>query len=288
MIAFATSKKAVRPDATPSVLGSPPENAHDPAEGYYDARRGAAGYAPIVGTFGALAVPAVVVVFVNLTDLQRHSPAAAFAAGLLVVTVIGSIIGAISMAAIGGESSLTPNLTSAVMFAAVPVVIALVDVVAAFELLASLALPDAQLLLQLITGISGALGVFFTALALGDSWATHPIHSPNYDEWKKKEWIGSQEDADNAALWVAGLGVLPVLTGTALRVLAGLHVTANVTTANVIILSGLALTVAATVASALRTRHPKMASSRGPRWQEAYVTTLATSTYAAILVIFLP
>ncbi|WP_142144406.1 hypothetical protein [Streptomyces sp. SLBN-31] len=235
-----------------------------------------------------MAVPAVVVVFVNLTDAQRHSPAAAFAAGLLVVTVIASIIGAISLAAIGGESSLTPNLTSAVMFAAVPVVIALVDVVAAFELLSSLALPDARLLLQLITGASGALGVFFTALALGDSWATHPAHSPNYEEWKEDEWIRSQEEADKAALWVAGLGVLPVTIGTALRVFAGLRVTASVTTANSIILCGLALSVAATVASALRTHHPERVPSRGPRPEEAYVTTLATSTYAAILLIFLP
>ena len=78
------------------------------------------------------------------------------------------------------------------------------------------------------------------------------------------------------------------MTGTALRVFAGLRVTASITTANSIILCGLALTVAATVASALRTRHPERVPSRGPRPEEAYVTTLATSTYAAILLIFLP
>ncbi len=277
-----------RPATTTTTPHPTTATPHQPAEGYYDARRGAAGYAPVVGTFGALAVPAVVVVFTNLPAAQRHSEAAAFATGLLVVTMLGSIIGAISLAAIGGESALTPNLTPAVMFAAVPVVIALVDVVAAFEILASLALPPARLLLQLITGISGALGVFFTALALGDSWATRPApQAPGYTEWNSTEWITSQKDADRAALYVAGLGVVPALVGTVLRA-TGLHLTAHVTAANTIILSGLALTVVATVSSALRSRHPEGASSRGTRPWEAYTTTLATSSYTVILLLFLP
>lgn len=32
-------------------------------EGKYDIRRGAAGYSPVIGTFGALAVPAIILVF---------------------------------------------------------------------------------------------------------------------------------------------------------------------------------------------------------------------------------
>lgn len=33
------------------------------SEGRYDVRRGAAGYSPVIGTFGALAVPAIIVLF---------------------------------------------------------------------------------------------------------------------------------------------------------------------------------------------------------------------------------
>ncbi|MCW2903053.1 MAG: hypothetical protein JWO67_5318 [Streptosporangiaceae bacterium] len=287
MIAYATRRTTVRQTATAPTLSLTPETPHEPPEGHYDARKGAAGYAPIVGTLGALAVPAVIVVFTSPPDGPHSGEVIAFATGLLVVTMIGSIIGAISLAAIGGESTLTPNLTPAVMYAAVPVVMALVDVVAAFEILASLALPHARLLLQLITGISGALGVFFAALALGDSWATHPAHSPSYLEWKSTEWITSQRDADKAALRVAAIGVLPVAAGTVCRV-SGLHLPSHATAVNTIVLSGLALTVFATVASALRTRHPDAALSRGPRPWEAYTTTLATSAYAAILLLFLP
>jgi hypothetical protein len=289
LIAFAASRTTVRQATTASTLRSLPEIPHESTEGHYDARKGAAGYAPIVGTLGALAVAAVVVVFTTLPDPLRHSEAAAFATGLFVVTVIGSIIGAISLAAIGGESALTPNLTPAVMYAAVAVVIALVDVVAAFEMLASLVLSPAQLLLQVITGISGALGVFFTALALGDSWATHPAaRAPGYEMWRSAEWITSQHDADKATIRVSAIGVLPAVAGTALRVTGLLHLTAHVTAANTIILSGLALTVVATVLSALRSHHPEGVPSRGTRRWEAYATTLATSSYTAILLIFMP
>jgi hypothetical protein len=289
LIAFAASRTTMRQATTASTLHSMAEIPHESPEGHYDARKGAAGYAPIVGTLGALAVAAVVVVFTTLPDPMRHSEAAAFATGLFVVTVIGSIIGAISLAAIGGESALTPNLTPAVMYAAVAVVIALVDVVAAFEMLASLVLSPARILLQVITGISGALGVFFTALALGDSWATHPAaHTPGYKAWESAEWITSQHDADKAAIRVSAIGVLPAVAGTAVRVTGLVHLTAHVTAANTIILSGLVLTVVATVLSALRSRHPESVPSRGTRPWEAYATTLATSAYTAILLIFLP
>ncbi|MFC8350028.1 hypothetical protein [Streptomyces sp. NPDC057280] len=181
-----------------------------------------------------MAVPAVIIVFTIPPDDPSGGQALAFSAGLLVVTVIGNIIGVIALAAIGAEQSLTPNLTPAIMFAAVSVVIALVDVVAAFEILASLALPHARLLLQLITGIAGSLGVFFTALALGDSWATHPANSPHHGAWRSAEWITSQREG--TALRVAEFGVLPVLAGTVRRA-SGLHRSAGTAAANTVILN---------------------------------------------------
>ena len=58
---------------------------------------------------------------------------------------------------------------------------------------------------RLITGVAGALGVFFTTVALADSWATRPTAWPRYEEWKRQEWIRSQLLADRAAL---GLGTV--------------------------------------------------------------------------------
>jgi hypothetical protein len=283
-----TARRAAKRRATavPPHEPAPPVPLEAP-EGHYDARRGAAGYAPIVGTLGALAVPAVIVVYTNPPDGPGGGQAIAFAAGLLVVAMIGSIIAAIALAAIGAESDLTPNLTPGIMYAAVAVVIALVDIVAAFEILASLALPQARLILLLITGAVGSLGVFFTALALSDSPATHPTHSPGYRDWKKTEWLTSQTHANGATLRVTAVGVVPVIAGVVCRV-GELRLPEGTAAANTIILTGLALTVTAIVASALRTGHPGTEPSRGPRPWEAYATTLTTSSYTAFLLLLLP
>jgi hypothetical protein len=283
LVAF-TARAAARPVRTVPMEPVPEER---PTEGHYDARVGAAGYAPVVGTFGALAVPAVTVLFTTHSASTGSAVAVAFAAGLFVVTMIGSVIGSISLAAIGGESELTPNLTAAVMYAAVPVVVALADVVAAFEVLAHVYLQPAAFLLRLITGVAGALGVFFTALALGDSWATRPTAWPQYEEWKGREWLRSQLLADQAVLRVAAVGVLPVVAATAVRA-TGLHLSAHIGAVNALNLSGLALCVLATVSSALRTGHPAAGPSPGPRRSEAYIIALTTSAYVAALVLYLP
>ncbi|NEY35582.1 hypothetical protein GTU99_26025 [Streptomyces sp. PRKS01-65] len=283
-----TTRTAARRKAAAAPLPAPaPAVPQERPEGHYDARRGAAGYAPVVGTLGALAVPAVIVVFTNPPKGPGAGQAIAFAAGLLVVAMIGSIVAAIALAAIGAESTLTPNLTPAIMYAAVAVVIALVDIVAAFEILASLALPQARPILLLITAAVGSLGVFFTALALGDSPATRPTHAPDHHTWKKTEWITSQRHANRATLRVTAIGVLPVVTGIVCR-LGAIRLPEGTAAANTIILTGLALTVTAIVASALRTGHPGTGPSVGPRPWEAHATTLVASTYAAFLLLLLP
>lgn len=70
-------------------------------QGRYDLRQGAGGYAPIVGALGALAVPGIVVLF---TVPAHHSHNAAqlitLAAGFLIISVIASLIGSVSLAGI--------------------------------------------------------------------------------------------------------------------------------------------------------------------------------------------
>jgi hypothetical protein len=257
-------------------------------EGHYDVRSGAVGYAPIVGTLGALAVPAVIVLFTARPVAVSDNILVTLAAGFLVVSMIGSIIGAISLAAIGGETEATPNLPPAIMFAAVPVVIALVNFVAAFEVLAALYLPQAKVLLAVITAAVGALGVFFTALALGDSWSAVPPPGRERKEWKKrKQWITKQKEADKAAIQVVLIGVVPALTGLLTR-LARLEVAPSNLITNCIVGAGLVLSVLGTIASALRTAHPIRGYSDGVYRWEAYATTLTTSAYTLAVLIFLP
>ena len=94
------------------------------------------------------------------------------AAGFLITSVIASLIGSVSLAGIAAEQELTANIPGAVMFVAVPVVISIIDTLAAFAVLSAIFLPSSKTLFGLIAGAGGACGVFFTAFAIGDSWHT--------------------------------------------------------------------------------------------------------------------
>lgn len=118
-------------------------------EGRYDIRQGAAAFAPIVGALGALAVPAIIVLFTSRQEsVASRGPFLSLAAGLLIVAMIGSLTGALGLAAIGAEQDLTANLVPATMFLLMPVVISIVAILAAFEVLAALYLPESKLSLH--------------------------------------------------------------------------------------------------------------------------------------------
>src|SRR5882757_6325916 len=143
------------------------------AEGRYDIRKGAAAYAPIVGAFGALAIPTVTVLF-TASKPPHADKLVVLACGLLVIATIGSLAGSIGLAAIGAERDQTANLPAAVMYTAVPVVISLLAVLASFEVLAAVYLPHEKELFAVTTGVGGLLGTFFTSFAVGDSWQSGP------------------------------------------------------------------------------------------------------------------
>ncbi|MGI5359757.1 hypothetical protein ACQI4E_31285 [Streptomyces sp. CA-252508] len=131
-----------------------PERPGPVVTGHYDVRRGAAAYAPIVGSFGALSVPATIVLFT--TAGSGDTTLVSLAAGLLVVAMIGSLTGSIALAAIGAEVDETANLPAAVMFVAVPVVVSLVSVLSAFATLAAIHLPTQKTLFAVIAGVGGS------------------------------------------------------------------------------------------------------------------------------------
>ena len=63
----------------------------------------------------------------------KQVPVIALAGGLLIVVVIGSLAGAIGLAAIGAERDATANLVPATMFLAVAVSISLIAVLTIFN-----------------------------------------------------------------------------------------------------------------------------------------------------------
>src|ERR1700759_2104039 len=98
-------------------------------QGCHDIRRGATAYSAIVGILGALAVPAIVLLF---TPPSPDAPNAAtlntFATGLLVAGMFGSLLGAIGLAYIGAERDPIAALAPAIVYAAVPAVISLCSI----------------------------------------------------------------------------------------------------------------------------------------------------------------
>jgi hypothetical protein len=256
-----------------------------PPEGKYDIRRGAAGYSPVIGTFGALAVPAIILVFPLGHTRGAHAPLIALAAGLLIAALIGSITSAIGFAAIGAEQDLTANLVPAAMYEAVAASVSLVSMLAAFEVLAVLDLNSLTNMFAVITGVAGWAGVFFTALSIGDSWHTGPSDPVEKKEWQKTQWIQTPEQGDRRTLQVLGVSSIPAVAGIVARMMRQ-YVTPDSTGVAWLVGGTLALAVLGVGAGAFRTRHST--PQEGLRWQEAYGTTVAISLYTLVMMIFLP
>ena len=274
-----------------AVLSMPSRNSPRPEwqahkiEGHYDIRRGAAGYAPIVGAFGALAVPAIIVLF---GAAHAGSPAyIAMAAGLLIVAMVGSLIASIALSAVGAERDETANLYATTMFEAVAVVISLAAVLGAFEVLAALYLPGVKILFLLIVGVAGVIGIFFTALAIADSWQAGPSDPRDRAAWLPRQWLQNQRQAEEATWLLVAIGCVPAGAGIVLRLL-GVMIPPTTVSATIIVGMGFLLTMASIVLGAARSRHAIDGFQKAVQPREALGTTLTASGFIMALMIFLP
>lgn len=257
-------------------------------EGRYDVRHGAAGYAPIVGAFGALAVPAIILLFTVSPKPTAHQTAfIALAAGLLIVAMIGSLMGSIGLAGIGAEQDPTANLIPATMFLSIPVVVSIVAVLGAFEVLASIYLPESKTLFALITGFGGLASVFFVSFVIGDSWHLGPTDESVKAEWLKTQWIQTRAQAYKRAEVVAGLSAVPALVGIIARI-AGLDIPLTMMRADWLVGVAFGFAMVGTFWGVFRTEHHIDGIQRGLRPYEAYSSTLAMSFYILFVMIFLP
>jgi hypothetical protein len=207
--------------------------------------------------------------------------------GLIVVAMIGSLIGSIGLAAIGAEHELTANLAPATMYVAVPVVLSVVSVIAAFEVLAAIYLPDSKMLFVLITAAAGLCGVCFNSFAVVDAWQSSPDDDLQRTRWLETQWHTSPSEAYSSALEVAAVSAAPIVLGAAAR-FVGIHISGSDTVTSGLIGAGLLLAVAGALKGMVRTVHSPdgMDSGVGPR--EAIGTNLAIGLYVLVLMILLP
>jgi hypothetical protein len=261
-------------------------------EGWYDIRRGAAGYAPIIGAFGALSVPAIVLLFTVLPTespklLNQQAPVIALSGGLLIVVVIASLTGSIGLAAVGAERDATANLVPAAMFLGVAVSVSLIAVLAAFEAIATLYLPGSgstDMVFTVIVGIGGIAGAFFVALSIADSWQTGPARGKG--RWLQTQWLQSYEQAYWWAQVSTLISITPALVGIGLRLAGVTNIRLTTTEANYIVGVTLAVSMTGVGMGAMRTRHTE--PQRGLRKWEALGTPFVISCYALMVMIFLP
>ena len=112
--------------------------------GQYDVRDGSRSYAQIVGVFGSLALPGIVLLFTVQEPENSRTQLVILAIALLVVGMMSSLVGAFGLAAVGAEQELTANVIPASLFYGIPVSIAIGSMLGAFEVLAAIYLPETQ------------------------------------------------------------------------------------------------------------------------------------------------
>jgi hypothetical protein len=241
----------------------------------FDVRLAANGYASIVGSVGGFVVTAVVLLFtVSPKQIDAHPLEFGFATGLLVLALIGCLTGAFVLAAFSGESELSANLPVATMYAGAAVTLAVVSILAAFEVLASVYLKQSKDLFVVMTGAGSLVGVLFVASALGDGWVPGTTG-----------WLSSQSTAYRVQkrLWV--ILSLPVI-GSSIAFSLGWSAALSKFRVHAVVGVGIGLVVAAVVGALIRSTHDQ--ANRGFTKTEGLGIPLIVASYSSTLMLFLP
>ena len=257
-------------------------------EGRFDVRHAAAAFAPIVGAFSALAVTAIIVLFtVPPRPSPYRAPFVALAAGLLVIAMISSFAGSFGLAAIGAEEDSTANLVPAMMYMHASVMISLVLVLAAFEVLAAIYLPESKTLLALITATGGLFGSLRCSFGVSDAWGAGPSDVQERKKWIETQWIKSHEQAYRWTSLVMLISAIPIVLGVVLRLL-GVGEVPTTASVNWLLGIGFVLAMTANIMGLFRSRHRVDRKQRGLRQREGITIPLSIGLYILGLMIFLP
>lgn len=259
----------------------------EPDEGQYDIRKGAAAYSSIAASVGSLAVTAIVVIFTVPSGVSEAS--IALTAGLLAIAFLGSILGSFGFAAIGAEQDPTANIGKAVLYASVPVSIAIVGTFGSFEVLASIYAPKSVWVFGAMTGLAGFFSIVFTAASIPDSVGLHPrtMDTKGYDAWRRRQWLQSRAHATGVMYIVVAACGLPVLCCTIVRFYAGRLIVLDTTGVNWVILLGAAFTLVGAILSFVG--HPEQGNDqRSVVRRDAWVPHVLISVFTCILLLTLP
>lgn len=246
-------------------------------------REGSKGYAPILGGIGSFVVTAVTVVFT--VQPRGADPALlAYTIGLLVVGLIGCLTGAFVFAAIGAERQLTPNLPAAALYAGASSAVGVVAILAAFEGLAALYLPEAKSLFAMITVGMEVGAVVLVALVLGDAWVA-PADPGSLSSGQ--HWLGTRQDAYSAGLKAAVATALAVLVGGVLH-FVNVRIALGSAGVHIFIGAGIVLTVGGALLGMFRTTHTPGIHRVGIHRMEAIIVLSGLAAYLIVLMLCLP
>jgi MFS family permease len=252
----------------------------------YDLRKTVSITAPIVGSVGGFVVTAVVLVLTVATKAHHNPAQLALTSGLLAVALVGCLVGAFSLASLGGEPRLTVNLMAAATFMSAGPTIALAAILAAFQILASLYLPSAGFLFAFMVALVGAAGGVFNCTMPLDEWDIRAANLYPNAPPEPGTWIVSRRHAKQWCFRLGAFNVAPIVLGFvfyaagATFALPSAGVTAFVST-------GMVLVVGLSLFGLLRSLHPDHGHDRGTcRW-EALVIHSSTGAYIGAMLLFL-
>jgi hypothetical protein len=250
----------------------------------YDLRLGAAGYAPIVGAIAGFVVTGLVLLF----DLaSRHAASQTprteallgRASALLVLGLIACLLAAFALAAIGAETRLTPNLTAAILYVGMCTAIGIVAIIAAFEVLATIYLPETHDLFAWATGGVAVAGSVLVAFVLGDAWRTPCL--------PKDHWLFGSDNSARWALRTAGAGVAVV--GCAITLyFSDVRIAAGNNGLHLIVGTGIMLALLSGVAGIIRAMHRDDGAGREIKKPEAVAVIGVMNLYLAVFLLLMP
>jgi hypothetical protein len=250
--------------------------------GAYDIRKGAAGYAGIMGSIAGFVVPTVILAFTLPHQLAAsHKPELTLATGLLVLSLLGCLASAFALAAISGEKELTMNLPPAAMYVGVGAIFAITAILGAFEIFAHIYLPSSASLFAAMTVGGGVAGAIYNGMSVIDDWEIR------HSERREPGWFTSRRDAQRWTLWLSLISIIPQAGGAVIYALnAGVHLSTRL--ASWFAGIGLAITLGVVIIGMIRTIHPNAGPDIGVQRTEAIVLQLTIGLFVLALLIFLP
>ena len=244
-------------------------------EGHYDARKGAAGYSPVVAAFGSLAVPAVILLFTLKRPVgmapEEWAKAVTLTAGLLVVGILGSVFSSLGLAGIAGEQYETDSIPPAVLWTGLSAAIAIVAIVSAFEILGAIYFTGLDTLFVLGVAATGAGSLSFVSLVLVDA--------PDVKHAGSRRRILNREQGVAWAYRASAIGLVPIGVALCLR-LNNLMISLNTAVMDVLVISGLLVSFLSPLIGGWRSYSAKHTDPLAVQLYEAFLAAILIGIFA--------